>query len=100
MAHPDIRLDVDAAAVLEVHGYERAGHDVVAVLGKDHARPFLPLRARARDRQRAWRQGEELAAEPLVRAQPGVVREAVGAAPARVAVQPDERVALLPGGAH
>src|SRR5438094_266920 len=70
VSHPDVGLDVEAAAVLEVHRDERARHDVVAVVREGHARPLLPLRARAHDRHRAWGAGEHLSAEPLVRSQP------------------------------
>src|SRR4029077_4282283 len=60
MSNPDVGLDVDATAVLEVHRDECARDDVVAVLGEHHPRPLLPLCARARDRHRARREGEEL----------------------------------------
>ena len=68
---------------LEAHRHERAGHDVVAVLGELKARPLLPLVSRAGHRHRAGRRIEDRRTEALVRPQPRVVRETVLAAPER-----------------
>src|SRR2546430_6531350 len=77
MPHPDIGLDVRAPPGFDAHRDEATGDDVVSVLRELEARPLLPLVARAGDGHREGRHLEQLRTDPLVRAQPRVVGEAV-----------------------
>ena len=66
-----------------------------AVLRKAHRRPLLPVGDRRLDQHRARRDRDDLAADPLVHPEPRVEVRAVLAAPLDVALDRDQRVALL-----
>ena len=76
------------------------GTTYVAVRGEAHLRPLLPVRDRRLDQHRARRRRHDLAAGALVHADPRVEVRAVVAAPLHVALDRDQRIALLQRRAH
>src|SRR4029079_14753069 len=100
VAHPDVRLDVDAAAVFDAHRDEPARDEIVPVVGEGEPRPVLPLPDAALDPHRRRADLEERGAQLRVHPQPGIEGEAVVPRPPGVALHRYERVALLPRRAH
>src|SRR5215210_3722988 len=88
MAHPARRLQVLAEVALPVDRdwYKCARDDVGATLRQGQTRPALPLGDCPGDAHRRRRGSDDLAADALVHADPGVERQSILAAPADVAL--------------
>src|SRR5215207_787017 len=99
MPHPDVRVFVTSCVAFPVYRdwLKRARDDVLAALRESHAGPLFPLGDRSGDDKGPGHELQELGAELVVDAEPGVERRTVVPLPPDVAFEGREGISTLQG---